>query len=193
MSATTATNQHRRGLPVREPGFLRGVSRGVTSVLLIAVLALAVLLAVVPRLLGGEALTVLTGSMQPTYSPGDVVVSVPQEEYQVGDVVTFQPVSGDPTLVTHRIVAVTVGGPQGQQYITRGDANGDDDDPIEAAQIMGEVVYSVPYVGYVAVAAGEHRHTLIAAAAALLIGYGIYAVASDVRRKRRTTQGEDQS
>src|SRR5699024_1764038 len=114
MSATTATNQHRRGLPVREPGFLRGVSRGVTSVLLIAVLALAVLLAVVPRLLGGEALTVLTGSMQPTYSPGDVVVSVPQEEYQVGDVVTFQPVSGDPTLVTHRIVAVTVGGPQGQ-------------------------------------------------------------------------------
>ena len=190
MSASTATAHHR---PIQERGFWRGVSRGVTSILLVAVLALAVALAVVPRVMGGEALTVLTGSMQPTYSPGDVVVSVPQEDYQVGDVVTFQPVSGDPTLVTHRIVAVTVGGPQGEQYITRGDANGDDDDPIEAGQIMGEVVYSVPYVGYVAVAAGEHRNVLIAAAAALLIGYGIYAVASDVLRKRRSTQEQDQS
>src|SRR5699024_11844299 len=101
----------------------------VTGILRVAVLARAVAVAVVPRVMGGDALAVLTGSMQPTYSPGDVVVSVPQEAYQVGDVVTFQPVSGDPTLVTHRIVAVTVGGPPGEQYITRRDANGDDADP----------------------------------------------------------------
>lgn len=193
MSAITATAQHRRGHSAQEPGFWRGVARGAGSGLLIAVLALAVALAVVPRVMGGEALTVLTGSMQPTYAPGDVVVSVPQEGYQVGDVVTFQPVSGDPTLVTHRIVAVQMGGPDGRMYVTRGDANGATDPPIEEAQIMGEVIYSVPYIGYVAVAAGEHRNLLIAAAAALLIGYGIYAVASDVLHKRRGRGAKDES
>lgn len=193
MTATTATAHRRRGESAQEPGFWRGAVRGVSSVLLIAVLALAVALAVVPRVLGGEALTVLTGSMEPTYAPGDVVVSVPQEDYQVGDVVSFQPVSNDPTLVTHRIVGVQMGGPEGPVYVTRGDANGADDDPIEEAQIMGEVVYSVPYVGYVAVAAGDYRNLLIAAAAALLIGYGIYAVASDITKKRREKRAEDQS
>src|SRR5690625_7786321 len=111
--------------PVPEPraGFWRSVLTGVSSVLLVAVLALAVALAVVPRVMNGAALTVLTGSMEPTYSPGDTVVSVPQDRYDVGDVVTFQPVSDDPMLITHRVVAIPLGGPGGPRYVTRGDAN----------------------------------------------------------------------
>src|SRR5699024_2580171 len=143
MSASTTT-AHQRG--VQERGFWRGVSRGVTSALLIAVLALAVALAVVPRVMGGEALTALTGSRERTHRPGDAVVRVPREDCQVGDVVAFQPVCGDPTLVAHRTVAGTVRGPQGEQYLTRGDANGDDGDRIGADQVVDEVVYRRPYV-----------------------------------------------
>src|SRR5699024_7301205 len=125
--------------------------------------------------------------MEPTYAPGDVVVSVPRDDYGVGDVVTFQPVSNDPTLITHRIVAVELGGPEGTMFTTRGDANGSDDDPIQAEQIMGEVLYHVPYVGHLSVAAGGHRQMIITVLGAALIGYGLYAVGASAigRRNQR--------
>ncbi|MBR7539807.1 S26 family signal peptidase, partial [Mycobacterium tuberculosis] len=77
------------------------------AILLLGLLGLVVAVGVVPKVMNGAALTVLTGSMEPTYEPGDIVVSVPQEQYRIGDPVTFQPRSGDPMLITHRIVAVT--------------------------------------------------------------------------------------
>src|SRR5699024_12697117 len=94
MSASTTT-AHQRG--VQERGFWRGVSRGVTSVLLIVVLALAGALAVVPRVMGGEAPTVLTGARQRTYSAGDGVVGVPPAEHRAGGGGTFPPAAGDAT------------------------------------------------------------------------------------------------
>ena len=142
--------------PRRAPSFWRSATNSALTVALLAVLALAIALAVVPRLMGGAALTVLTGSMEPTYSPGDMVVSVPQDRYEIGDVVTYQPVSDDPTLITHRVVAVREL-PGGVEYITRGDANGADDDPIVDGQVMGEVIYDVPYIGHLAAAVGENR------------------------------------
>src|SRR5690606_872464 len=59
----------------------RAALRGATLVALVALLALAAAVAVVPRVMGGAALTVLTGSMEPTYAPGDMVVAVPQDNY----------------------------------------------------------------------------------------------------------------
>lgn len=174
----------------REPSFWRSVVSGAATIVLLAVLALAIALAVVPRLFGGAALTVLTGSMEPTYSPGDMVVSVPQQDYAIGDVVTFQPVSDDPTLITHRIVAITEL-PGGTEFVTRGDANGADGDPIVADQVMGKVIYSVPSVGYAADAAGAHRAALLAIAGAGLLGYGIYAAGSAVAARRRRTAPDE--
>lgn len=168
--------------------FWRAVLSGTTAVLLVALLLLAAAVAVVPRVLGGAALTVLTGSMEPTYSPGDMVVAVPQDRYEVGDVVTFQPVSGDPTLVTHRVVGVTLGAEPA--YVTRGDANGADDDPVSPEQVMGRVVYHVPYVGHLADTVGPHRGVVVTAAACLLIGYGSYLVIADSRAGRRRGPGQ---
>lgn len=162
--------------------------RGLGAVLVLALLALTLAVAVVPRVLGGAALTVLTGSMEPTYSPGDMVVAVPQDSYEVGDVVTFQPVSDDPTLVTHRVVGVRLG--TDTRYVTRGDANGADDEPIQAGQVMGRVVYHVPYVGHVATAAGSHRGLLLTTVACLLIGYGAYLAISDSLAGRRRGAGQ---
>jgi len=166
------------------PSFWRSAANGAVAVVLLAVLALAIALAVVPRMMGGAALTVLTGSMEPTYSPGDMVVSLPHDRYAVGDIVTFQPVSDDPALITHRIVSV-LELPSGTEYVTRGDANGADDVPIVAEQIMGEVAYSVPWIGFASQAAGDHRSLLLALAGAGLLGYGIYAVGAAVLARRR--------
>lgn len=193
MTTVTAEPDSRTAARRRERGVIRSVLNGVFAVVLVAVLGLAIALALVPRVMGGEALTVLTGSMEPTYAPGDMVVSIPRDSYAVGDVVTFQPVSNDPTLITHRIVAVQLGGPDGTRYVTRGDANGVDDDPIQAEQVMGQVSYAVPYVGHLALAAGEHRSALIAIGGAALIGYGVYSVGSDLISKRRRAESETSS
>ena len=168
----------------RERGFWRSALGGGITVLLLAILAVAVAVGVVPRVMGGQSLTVLTGSMQPTYSPGDVVVAVPQDNYAIGDVVTFMPKPNDPTLVTHRIVGVQMG-ESGTEYVTQGDANGAKDEPIQDKQIVGEVMYHVPYVGHVSQLAGTHRTALVAIAGAVLIGYGIYTFGSGLIGKRR--------
>ncbi|HEY4558032.1 MAG TPA: signal peptidase I [Enteractinococcus sp.] len=172
-----------------EPGVLRGVVSGMFSAVLVGLLLLVLAVTVIPKVLGGAGLAVLSGSMEPTYSPGDMVISVPQEDYAIGDVVTFQPVSGDPTLVTHRIVGHR-GGDHGVSYVTRGDANANEDDPIVHAQIMGKVIYHVPYVGYVTQAFGEHRSLLIGIAATGLFGYAAYAISFGLIQDRRRKRSE---
>ena len=159
-------------------------------VMLGAVLVAAVTLIVVPKATGARPLTVLSGSMSPTYAPGDVVVVRPAatDKLGIGDVITFQASSGDPALTTHRITGVVLGD-QGRAYVTRGDANGAADPrPVTAAQIRGEVWYSLPHVGRAAVWAsgGALRSVLDAGAVALLV-YGGYLVASGLRERRRRT------
>jgi len=153
---------------------LSGVLSVLLTAVLLGVLALVAAVVVFPRAVDGAALTVLTGSMEPTYSPGDMIivrgVTDANREVQVGDAVTFQPVSDDPALVTHRVVSKSFSS-SGTSFVTRGDANGADDDPIVPAQIKGVVMYSVPWVGHVSLWLGEKRGLAITIAACALLGY----------------------
>lgn len=154
------------------------------SVLVVAVLALAVAVVAVPKVLGAVPLTVLSGSMEPGLSPGDVVVVRPvaADDLRIGDVVTFQPVSADPSLVTHRVVGIgSTGGATGS-FTTRGDANGADDEPIVADQVVGRVAYSVPLVGHLTNA--SWGPTAVTVAAAALIGYGLLMIVLPDRTRR---------
>lgn len=182
--ATTETDAPTQARTQPADSFWRSAASAAMTVLLIGALLLALAVAVVPRLMGGSALTVLSGSMEPTYAAGDMVITVPQDNYNIGDVVTFQPVSNDPTLITHRVVGIRMGS-DGTEFVTRGDANGADDAPILADQVMGKVLYHVPKVGHVANAAGEHRGALVTLIAVGLIGYGAFVVASDTITTRR--------
>ncbi|MCM1012076.1 MULTISPECIES: signal peptidase I [unclassified Brevibacterium] len=167
----------------RTSGFARGLASGGFAILLVGFLALAVAVGVVPKVMNGAALTVLTGSMEPTYEPGDIVVSVPQDQYRIGDPVTFQPRSNVPMLITHRVVAVTDSA-DGRTYVTRGDANGDDDEPIVEAQVMGKVLYSIPKLGYVQQAVGGNKGLLVAGIGFVLIAYAAYALVSGAIERR---------
>lgn len=170
-------------------GFGSGLRSGLFTVLLISLLAIAIGIGVIPRAMDGASLTVLTGSMEPSYEPGDIVVTVPRDSYAIGDAVTIQPESGKPTLITHRVVAIRQT-PDGTGYVTRGDANGADDEPIVAAQVMGTVIYSVPKLGYVQEFIGTHRATVTIGLGLALLGYGAFALVSgalDKRRARRET------
>ncbi|MFC8191366.1 signal peptidase I [Cellulomonas sp. NPDC057328] len=170
----------------RGDSWLSGVLSAVTSVVVLAVLTLAVALAVVPKALDGAALTVLTGSMVPTYDPGDVVVvrgvQDAAAEVQVGDVVTFQPVSDDPSLITHRVVDKLLTS-DGTLFVTRGDANSADDEPLVPGQIKATAVYHVPWVGHLSLWLGQRRGLVVMAGALALLGYAAVMVLRPERRR----------
>lgn len=106
----------------------------------------------VPMPLGVGATVVLSGSMEPTLSTGDLLIIAKQDSYQVDDVVVFQ---ANRMAVVHRIVELyekPVQGEDGEEIqqmaITQGDANNTPDDPIQVSQIKGTVVFRLPIVGY---------------------------------------------
>jgi signal peptidase I/deoxyribose-phosphate aldolase len=121
--------------------------------LLAATLLLAATCLVLPKALGAVPLTILSGSMAPMMPPGTLAVVRPVDATQerVGDVLSYQPEPGDPTLVTHRVVAVSRNA-QGVVSLTlQGDANrAPDPRAVRPAQVRGAVVYAVPYFGWVA-------------------------------------------
>ena len=84
---------------------------------------------------------VLSGSMEPELSVDDLLIVAAKDSYEVGDVVVFQT---QRTAVVHRIIAIN-----GDEVITRGDANTADDEPITMANIKGKVVCAIPFVGYI--------------------------------------------
>lgn len=94
----------------------------------------------VPMPFGVGAAVVLSGSMEPELSAGDLLIVAERENYAVGDVVVYQ---DGRMAVTHRIISIT-----GDEVITRGDANNTEDAPIMLKQIKGAVVFAIPFVGH---------------------------------------------
>lgn len=131
---------------------LKKVWNAVTSVLVGLVLILALLLAGA-RLIGMQALTVLSGSMEPTYHVGSLIYvkSVDYKELEPGDVITFM--LNEDTLATHRIVAVVPDeeDPETLRYRTKGDANAAEDGTlVHYKNVVGTPVFTIPYLGFVA-------------------------------------------
>jgi signal peptidase I len=93
-------------------------------VLLALALMLFLAIAVLPRLGLYRPVTVLSGSMRPTFSPGDMVVVVPEpvSAVRVGQVISYQVPVGIHQVETHRVVKVLQGGAH-PLVQTQGDAN----------------------------------------------------------------------
>ena len=88
-----------------------------------------------PMPFGYGAAVVLSGSMEPTYSAGDLLIVKKMDHYQTGDIVVYQ--SGR-SLVVHM---------NGETVTTQGDANNAPDEPFAVSQIKGISVGSIPFVG----------------------------------------------
>lgn len=154
----------------------------------LAALTAIALAVVVPRLGGGTPYTVLTGSMRPGMPPGTLVVVRPVDPATIstGTVVTYQLKSGEPTVVTHRVISQGINGAGELVFRTQGDANTVPDAAwVHPVQIVGERWYSVPYLGYVSnLLTGRERQMGIYATSALLIGYALSMFASAFRTSR---------
>lgn len=165
------------------------VWRGLTTGISILVLAVAALVVAVPAAVDGMPLSVLSGSMRPTYEPGDLVVIKPKEptDIRIGDVITYQVHSGESELTTHRVIEKNSSTDGSVSFITQGDTDDvPDATPIRDVQIHGTVWYRIPMLGWVNNwFNGEKRDIVVPTAAGALILYALWNLAVGVRDRRR--------
>ncbi len=104
-----------------------------------------------PELFGYQLKTVLSGSMEPEFKTGSVIVVEPggdMTRFQKGDIITFM--ENQDKLITHRVIDIVHTGGN-IMYETKGDNNNAPDSTL----VMSENVvahYSgvtIPYLGYV--------------------------------------------
>lgn len=169
----------RRSRRRRPETLLEYIGIGVSAGLLGLVLLLATVAIVVPRLAGAVPVTILTSSMEPTLPPGTLVVVKPvaAADIRVGDVVTYQIRSGQPEVISHRVIAITHSTTGGLTFTTKGDNNAKADPPVIADQVRGEVWYSIPLLGYVNSALDQgQRSWILPAVGILLLAYAGFLI-----------------
>lgn len=198
MTGAAGTTVHEGQAPGKpestEHGLWHYLGLAVSGAMLVIVLGVAALAIVIPALVGGTALTVLTQSMEPKFPPGTLIIirPTPIDEIKIGDVLTYQIKSNEPAVVSHRVISRSVDTKGRTTFITKGDNNDlPDASPVQKVQIKGTLWYSIPWLGYVNnLVGGQGRTLLIPLVAIALFVYAGYMVMSSVAsslKKKRTT------
>lgn len=151
------------------------IGRAIARLVILGIGAVIVVAVLIPRIGGATPYVVLTGSMRPQLAPGSLVVVKPvaASELGIGDVITYQLRSGEATVVTHRIIAMTNDRDGEPLFRTKGDANNAADPKwVRPVQVKGERWYSIKYLGYLtSVLSGQQRQVATYVVAAILLGY----------------------
>ena len=90
--------------------------------------------------IGFRIFKVGSGSMEPTLKINDIVIVKKQKDYKKEDIVTFK---NKDDYITHRIVDVN-----GEEIITKGDANNTEDSSINVNDIIGKLVFRLSVLGF---------------------------------------------
>lgn len=136
------------------------ITSALATIIFIICLVLLALVMVTPKdaagnkrvnIAGYSIMTVMTGSMEPAYQVGDIIVikKTNENELQVKDVITFistdEELNGQP--ITHRIIDITEENGQ-KKFETKGDNNQiADETPVTSDRILGKVQLRIPFVG----------------------------------------------
>jgi len=126
----------------------RAVKSAGFAVLIVVIVLL--LINAFPSAVGADySYIVQSGSMEPAIPTGSIVFvkDVPAENIQEDDVITYAESRGSAT-TTHRVIQKFQAG-DSVRFQTKGDANEDPDpEPVYRDEIVGVVIFSVPYIGY---------------------------------------------
>jgi signal peptidase len=98
---------------------------------------------------GWKTLSVQSGSMEPAINTGALVFvkNTPAPELKKGQVVTYRSVVEPGKTITHRLVDIKKPSDGPTQYIMKGDANQTTDRPVYGDQMVGKVMFNVPFMG----------------------------------------------
>lgn len=103
---------------------MRSATTVALRILVGAALALLLVVGIGPHFFSYRPVTVLTGSMRPQFSPGDMVLLTPKpvQHVVVGDVISYRIPVGAHQVETHRVIRILEREPK-LVVITKGDAN----------------------------------------------------------------------
>ena len=119
----------------------------VTTILVVLIVLSAVFL-MGTRLIGYRVYSVISGSMEPELSVGDLLYVRPVDptEVKVGDDISFV-LNEDLVVATHRVVRIDA---EKQHIYTKGIANEvEDSEPVHFKNVIGVVDFNIPLLGYV--------------------------------------------
>lgn len=121
----------------------------IVSTILVVLMVFCAIFLMGSRLMGYQCFTVISGSMEPAYSVGDLIYvkEVNPNNIKVGDPITFV-LNEDLVVATHRVVDIDA---ENQHFYTKGDANEiADQNPVHFNNVIGVPQFSIPLLGYVA-------------------------------------------
>ena len=90
------------------------------------------------NIIGYTAFEVVTGSMANTINVGDIVFVKITESVSENDIIVYESEDG---IITHRLISI-----DGENFIAKGDANNQEDDPIKKEQLIGKVIKIMPEI-----------------------------------------------
>lgn len=117
---------------------------------LLIILILACIPFTVPKILGYQAYTVVSGSMEPEIPTGSLVYikETKPQEIQLKDVIAYYGGRDTNVIITHRVVENSTAK---RQFITKGDANRTKDmNPVAYSNVIGRVELTIPKLGVIA-------------------------------------------
>ena len=141
---------------------------------------------------------VLSQSMQPAIKPGSMIIVKPcqPEAVRVGDIIMFNPYSihgpENTGFLTHRVVGVLteLGGETGLWFVTKGDANTNEDPPITVDMLVGKVTGKLPGMGHLIGRLGPVGMGFVSALLLLGLCLGIVLHAIRIRELERKQRNE---
>lgn len=119
----------------------------IASTVIVAVVVLIAMFLMGMRLIGLQAFTVVSGSMEPKYCVGDLIYvqKVKPSEINVGDAITFV-LNEQLTVATHEVISIDA---EKEHFYTKGIANDTPDaSPVHFKNLIGKPVFSIRYLGY---------------------------------------------
>jgi len=169
---------------------VRHVLNAVALLLVVAIVVPFVVVGV-PQLVGADhSFVVMSGSMQPSIAPGDVVIvsSVSPQDVAEGDVITFE---DGRDLTTHQVVSIDTGDDGAPLFITKGTANEEADRrPVPASAVVGRVGLVIPWIGHVVLFAQTKLGalTLLGVPGVLIVVSELYDL---VQARARSKEGDN--
>ena len=145
----------------------------------------------IPSVFGWKPFIVLSGSMEDTIMPGDLILTkeIDASELKEGDVISFR--ANEYAVVTHRIINI-VDDKGERKYYTKGDNNDTaDSEPVYNNQIEGIYRYRIPELGKIAL----YLQKPIGIAIGISIPLTIVLIAqfADYKRKEREVKEKEKN
>jgi len=131
---------------------------------------------------GYKGYAVVTDSMNPEFRKGDAVFvkETPFEELSVGDIVTVSFKDGNGTF-THRIVELDK---ENGEFYTQGDNSEVKDGVSTKEQVVGKVMFSLPFAGYLSMVVSNKTVLAFILLAIILVTFVIIAISHKQNKVR---------